>query len=36
MFDVPDEGADSYFLVAFVEFADGDEEVFNFVVVDDG
>ena len=36
LFDVPYEGADSYFLVAFVEFADGKEDGFYFFVVDDG
>ena len=36
MLDVPNESADTYFLVAFVEFADSDEEVFYFVVVDNG
>ena len=36
MFDVPDKGADAYFLVAFVEFADGEEDFFYLVVVDYG
>ena len=36
MFDVPDEGADAYFLVALVEFADGEQELVDTVVGDDG
>ena len=33
---VPDEGSDADFFVAFVEFADGGEDVVNFFVGYDG
>lgn len=36
MLDVPDECAHAYLFVAFVQFADGKEEGFDLVVVDDG
>ena len=36
LFDIPDKGADTYFLVAFVQFADSGEDVVDFGVVDDG
>ena len=36
LLDIPNEGADTYLFVAFVQFADGKEEGFDLVVVDDG
>ena len=36
MLNVPDEGADADFLVPLVEFADGEEDFFDLVVVDYG
>ena len=36
LFDVPNESADAYLFIALVEFADGEEEVFDFVVGNDG
>ena len=32
LFDVPDESTYAYFLISFVEFADGEEEVVDFFV----
>ena len=36
LLDIPDEGADTYLFVAFVQFADGEEEVLHLAVVDNG
>ena len=36
LFDIPDEGADAYLLITFVEFADGGEKLVDLVVGDDG
>ena len=36
MFDIPHEGTDADFLVAFVEFADGKEDGLDLFVVDHG
>ena len=36
LLDIPYEGADTYLFVAFVQFADGEEEVIHLAVVDNG
>ena len=36
MLDIPDECPDTDFLIALVEFADGQEEVLDLVVLDHG
>ncbi len=36
LLNIPDEGADAYLFVAFVQLADGEEEVLHLAVVDDG
>ena len=36
LFDVPDEGSDTDLFISLVEFADGEEELVDLVVGDDG
>lgn len=36
LLDIPYEGADTYLFVAFVQLADGEEEVLHLTVVDNG